>query len=267
MNPRARGRVEGRVTTLALILVALLAAGPLRAEPAPTGGSAPAEPAPADAPAPAPAGPGAATEAPDAGSGACAEAVVERVQARYDAVRDLRARFEQHTRSVAFVGSAVDEPPARGEVVLAKPGRMRWSYEEPAESLVVSDGETLWIYDPVAGEAQALAVDEGFLSGAALQFLLGEGRIAEAFEVTARGCSGPEVRLELRPREPQTYERLELVVDAGSGLVRSTAVDDLFGNRTEVRFTDLAFNEGPAAETFRFEPPEGVRVETLPGPQ
>ena len=31
---------------------------------------------------------------------------------------------------------------------LKKPGRMRWDYEKPEKKLMVSDGSTLWVYEP-----------------------------------------------------------------------------------------------------------------------
>ena len=197
--------------------------------------------------------------------GSCAEAVAARVQAHYEDVRDLKADFTQKTRSVALGGApAGAEMEASGSVVFAKPGRMRWEYTEPEPSLVVSDGETLWIYDPAAQEVQVLPVGAGLLSAAALQFLLGEGEILESFAVEARGCAEPRVGLLLTPREPAGYERLEMRVDAATGQVASTTVIDLFGNRTEVGFTRMRTNAGPADDLFRFEPPEGVRVLELP---
>jgi outer membrane lipoprotein-sorting protein len=197
--------------------------------------------------------------------GACAEAVAARVQAHYEGVRDLSAHFAQATRSVMFGGATPQaEQRARGEVVFAKPGRMRWTYTEPEPSLVVSDGRTLWIHDPEAGEVQELPVGSGFLSGAAFQFLLGEGQLLETFRVRARGCGEPRVELELTPREPATYERLELRVDPQSGDVHETTVIDLFGNRTDVVFQDVRRNQDPPDATFRFEVPPGTRVLRLP---
>lgn len=199
----------------------------------------------------------AAEPAPD-----CGPAVTAAVQARYDGLAGLSASFRQVTRSVAFGGASEPEA-ASGRVWFAKPGRMRWEYELPEPSLVVSDGSTLWIYDPGAHEAQKLSVDEGFLSAAAVQFLLGEGRIDETFEVTALDCGEGEARLELRPREPATYERLEIAVDRASGWIVETLVVDLFGNMTRVAFADLDGETAVAPGRFRFEPPEGARVLTL----
>lgn len=196
--------------------------------------------------------------------GACAAAVAERVQHRYDAVRDLRAHFTQRTASVALGSAPGAVLESRGEVVLAKPGRMRWSYREPEPSLVVSDGVTLWIHDPEAREVQVLPLGPEFLSGAALQFLLGGGRLSDEFTIAARGCGQPEVELLLTPRRDTTYERLELRADAKSGDIRSTVVLDLLGNRTEIDLGGVRTNTGPGDELFRFEPPEGTRVISVP---
>jgi outer membrane lipoprotein carrier protein len=189
----------------------------------------------------------------------CARAVAERVQTRYEGVRELEARFTQRSRSAAL-GNAAQEMEARGVALFAKPGRMRWTYEAPEPSVVVSDGKTLWIYDPVAKEAQEFPAGEGFLSGTAVQFLLGEGKILEAFEVRDEGCGGETVRLHLRPRAEATYESLELLVVPETGDIRESAVVDLFGNRTDVRFVSVRVNPKLDPAQFRFEPATDVRV-------
>ena len=78
------------------------------------------------------------------------------IQRRYEAVRDLSADFVQTTRSVALGGPG-SAATSHGTVVFAKPGKMRWAYDDPEPSLVVSDGHWLWIYDPAHQEVQKLA--------------------------------------------------------------------------------------------------------------
>lgn len=201
------------------------------------------------------------------GAGGCAADAIARVQARYDEIRDLEARFEQTTRSVTLGGASLGSDGAStGRVVFAKPGRMRWSYESPRESLVVSDGETLWLYDAEAKEAQRLPVERGALPGGALLFLLGEGRLAEEFRVESASCGEELLELELVPREPASYERLALRADAETGDVVGTRVVDLLGNVTEVDFHDIETNRDPSPEIFRFRAPEGVDVIELRNP-
>ena len=200
--------------------------------------------------------PAAPAPAPD-----CGPAVTAQVQQRYDGLRSLRARFAQVSRNVAFGGSGGPEAaPSRGRVEFAKPGRMRWEYEAPEPSLVVSDGKKLWIYDPKAKEAQVLSVEQGFLSAAAIQFLLGEGRLLESFEVKALRCEPERAELELRPRAEASYERIDLVVDRKTGWIRETTVYDLLGNETHVSFDEIEPGGAPDEARFRFEPGPGDRV-------
>lgn len=197
----------------------------------------------------------------EATSRACVERTVAAVQQRYESIRDLAARFEQTSRSVVLGGAMPGaETVSRGSVVFAKPGKMRWAYEEPEPSLVVSDGEILSIYDPAHQELQRLRVGKGYLSGAAIQFLLGEGDILGSFEVTALRCDADAVDLQLVPREPATYEKLTIGIEVASGHLVRTSIVDLLGNETRVTFAEIETNRNPGDETFRIEPPDGVRV-------
>ena len=214
----------------------------------------------AQPPEPAPGG-AAATPATQA----CITRAVAAIQRRYEAVRDLSADFVQTTRSVAL-GAAGAAVTSRGSVVFAKPGKMRWQYKEPEESLVVSDGQWLWVYDPAHQEAQKMTVGEGFLSGAAIQFLLGEGRIERDFAVTAQACSDAKVELELVPRRDASYEKLRVRSDPATGELLETTVTDLLGNVTQIAFSGMRTNLGPADTLFRFRAPEGVRVIELEPP-
>jgi outer membrane lipoprotein carrier protein len=196
---------------------------------------------------------------------ACVRASVAAIQARYEGVRDLEARFEQTSRSVALGGPGRAST-STGTVRFAKPGKMRWSYEAPEPSLVVSDGQTLWLFDPSRREAQRLPVGGGYFSGASVQFLLGQGDILRDFEVTPQRCDEAIAELVLRPRQPESFERLEVRAERKTGDLLRTTVVDLLGNATEVSFSQIRVNQSPPADTFGFEPPAGVEVIDLAPP-
>lgn len=206
-----------------------------------------------------------ASSEPDGAKPTCEEGLAEqaalKIQKRYEGIRDLRADFEQTNTSATFEGEALMKPePRRGKVIFAKPGKMRWTYDPPEASVVVSDGKTLWIHDVEARTVARLAVTEGYLSGAALQFLLGDGKILESFRVSAAECDATEVTLDLLPREDASYERLGLVANRETGSVVATSVTDLFGNQTRIRFEKLEENRNPQPDTFVLKIPEGVEV-------
>lgn len=190
-----------------------------------------------------------------------AEQTARKIQARYEGIRDLRAEFEQTNVSATFEGEALMKPePRHGQVVFAKPGKMRWTYAAPEASVVVSDGKTLWIHDLEAKTVTRLAVTEGYLTGAALQFLMGDGKILGSFRVSATDCDTKQVTLDLVPNEDASYERLGLVADRATGSVVETSVSDLFGNLTRIRFDKLEENRNPPPDTFVLKIPEGVEV-------
>jgi outer membrane lipoprotein carrier protein len=205
-------------------------------------------------------GPALPARAEQASEPSCRDAAVTALQQRYESAKDLRADIVQTTRSVTLGAAASEQMTSKGTVVFAKPGKMRWSYEEPELSLVVSDGTILWIYDPTFREAQKLPATEGYLSGAAIQFLLGEGAIERDFEISALRCEAAIAELRLQPRKPSSYEKLHIVVNPQTGDLLKTTVFFVLGNVTEVAFSNMELNTDPAESLFRFDPPADVRV-------
>lgn len=191
----------------------------------------------------------------------CVDDAIDSVQKRYESVVDLRAHFVQKGRSVTLAGSAsAGETLASGSVVFAKPGKMRWSYTEPEPSLTVSDGETLWLYDPTHSEVQRMSVSGGYLSGAAVQFLIGQGDMRRDFSITPVACTLDTAELELVPRSDASYEKIRILIERPIGEIRRTTVVDLLGNVTEVEFSDIEANQNPDEAVFVFDAPDGVTV-------
>ena len=62
--------------------------------------------------------------------------IANKVQARYDRVRDFSADFAQEAESGVLRKKQVE----RGTVIVKKPGRMRWDYKAPEQKVFVSDG-------------------------------------------------------------------------------------------------------------------------------
>lgn len=178
-------------------------------------------------------------------------------QARYEAVKDIRATFEQYAR-VASLGTTEI---SSGVVFVRRPGRMRWEYQEPDARIIALDGETLRIYSPEDAQMQIASLSQGAFSPTALDFLLGDGDLAETFTATRLpdGDDGA-VRLKLLPREAARFEHLELWVAPETHQLRGSVLVDILGNRTEVRFRDLIENGGIAEKHFTIEVPVDTEV-------
>ena len=171
----------------------------------------------------------------------------------YADARTLTGRFEQRVVNE----QASKQRMQRGRFWLARPGgRYRWEYREPFPQVIVSDGETLWVYDEELAQVTVRALTEQDASLPAA--LLAEGtRLASLFDVTV-SPQDPQVVL-LRPlADDAGFESLELRFDAGS--LASLVLHDSLGRTTEFGFFDLVRNQPVDEAVFQFEPPVGVDV-------
>ena len=179
------------------------------------------------------------------------------VQKRYDAVRDLRASFVQKSFSPALD----KETEAHGTVVVQRPGKMRWEYSAPDGRVIVLDGSAIKIWNPAEKQMQIAGLAKSGVSPTALSFLMGQGKLSESFEASALGEPGRSERgLLLKPKGDAGFESLALWLDPKTLQLRESVVVDLFGNRTRVRFDDVAENAGVPASSFDLATPPGAEV-------
>jgi outer membrane lipoprotein carrier protein len=186
--------------------------------------------------------------------------VVEKVQHRYDAATDFRARFTQ-TLTSATMGRKTN---SAGAVMFKKPGKMRWDYEKPERATYVSDGNTLWLYEPDDQQAFKQSLSASQLP-AALAFLTGKGKLALEFDIAlvdkSPYAAAGEYVLALSPKqaEPQV-KTLLFVVDPKSFDVRESVITDGQGNINDLTFADIKTNTKVPDGEFRWSPPSGTRV-------
>jgi outer membrane lipoprotein carrier protein len=205
----------------------------------------------------APAAPPAPAQAPAAGRLPVA-AVVERMQKNYDAAKDFKARFSQKVTNVAFNRVKV----STGDVAFKKPGRMRWDYDKPESQMFLATGQEFLMYEPNAKQAFRQNLKQSQLP-AALAFLLGKGKLSDEFEVAfaADGPAGPDYRLALKPKQPQsTYKAITFVVDGKTFLVTESVLVNAQGDINDITFTDIKVNTKIADAFFKWTRPPDVKL-------
>lgn len=174
-----------------------------------------------------------------------------------DGMTTLSAEFEQ-TVTNRF-GDVLQA--ATGRMHLERPMRLRWELDEPYPQLVVTNGETLWVYDPDLEQVTLQPLADA-LSGSPAVFLAGTvADLRRNFAVVA--TEAPEAggsRFELTPVDPNAvYGQLALTFAADGGLA-SIAIADHLEQLTRVTFTSR--DPGPMLESalFEFTIPTGVDV-------
>lgn len=188
----------------------------------------------------------------------CDEARVRRVQAAYQAMKSFSGKFEQEDRRK---DGQVDR--ARGSLAYRKPGRMRWMYEPPQEQLLVTDGSTVWLFDPLLDNVTVQPLKD-LTQGTPLSFLLGVGNLTRDF--ACRDLTTPPPKdglayLELWPRSPIAgLAFIQLGVHAANGRIAALRMVDRQGNIRLLRLQDLRIGVKFPPGHFVFKIEKGMEV-------
>jgi outer membrane lipoprotein carrier protein len=191
-----------------------------------------------------------------------AQELAERVQRKYDAVRDFTADFTQ-----SYTGGALRKKTTeRGSVAVKKPGRMRWSYIAPEEKLFVSDGRKMYSWVPADKQVVVRDLPPTDQATTPVLFLVGKGHLTRDFVVSytkVDGAPPSSVALKLTPRtRERDYDWLTLVVDAETLALRMLFAGDSQGGTSAFTFTNLRENVGLTDQMFAFTIPRGADVLT-----
>jgi outer membrane lipoprotein carrier protein len=186
---------------------------------------------------------------------------LEQVQERYLEMQSFQGTFQQTT----IIESEARRASASGMIAYQRPGKMRWEYQEPDPQLLVTDGNTLWLYDHLLENVtiQELAV---VTDGTALAFLLGAGELTDEFTQRRmqKSLLDPDKSwkvLELVPnREKSAIEFLQLGVDSESGDLEALLFKDNSGSVRIIEFEALSYNVEFSEGFFSFEIPPGMEV-------
>lgn len=179
------------------------------------------------------------------------------LQAFSQGARSLSARFEQQTTD----DQGQRKPPSRGLLMLQVPGRLRWEYQAPYRQLIVSDGKTLWVYDPDLAQATRRPLGSAMAAGP-LGLLTDPSALQRSFIVSELPTTEDGLEwLRLTPKdagEEAGFQRAELGFDRDR--LQRMRLTDTLGQTSEFRFSDWQRNPVFASGLFRFTPPAGADV-------
>ena len=166
----------------------------------------------------------------------------------------LSARFNQTVTSAD--GYIAQE--TTGTMAVARPGKVRWHSDAPYEQLVVSDAETLWLYDPDLEQVTVRPFSNDISRTPAVLFIGEVDDLARDYEVTAEK-QGSRMLYWLAPKGGDAlYERISIEFEDDRPV--AMALWDSLGQVTRIGFSEVAVN-GPMDEAdFRFTPPPGVDI-------
>jgi outer membrane lipoprotein carrier protein len=195
------------------------------------------------------------------------DVIVANIQHSYDAIKGFKAHFVQESTVKSLNAAQVQK--AEGEVCFKKEGKMYWDYQQPTPQKIISDGKTLWFYEPADAQVTVAEVGEGLQSQISADLLNGKANLKRDFEVKLITSESEKKEgrlvLELMPRMPQAnFNRVILKLNEKNFELYQTEVYDLFDNLTRITFSRVKINESLPDSLFTFVPPKGTEVLTPP---
>ncbi|WP_445397301.1 outer membrane lipoprotein chaperone LolA [Zobellella sp. An-6] len=182
------------------------------------------------------------------------------------ALADVRAELQQKLAtferfSADFSQQVFDErgepmQSAEGSMQLSRPDRFRWHTASPDESLIVSNGTDVWIYDPFVEQVSIVPLEQAVQNTPFLLISGGDGRRWQQYEVARSGAD-----YVVTSKDPgELIHQFSLRFDGANRIERFTVIES-GGQRSEFTLTNIDTAPATAADSFQFTPPAGVMID------
>jgi outer membrane lipoprotein carrier protein len=185
--------------------------------------------------------------------------VLDRLQRHYRDTNSFTAKFNEE---VATVGAPKRQ--RQGTVSFRKPGRMRWEFETPEKQTIVSDGETLYSYDPDLNQVVETPLKQALKSSSATSFLLGIGNINRDFKAAFANPAAPTGLVDLILDAKTGGYKIEVGLDPKTYNLMTLTLTDQLGDVTKIDFSDIHDNVELPDSIFEFKVPPGADIVTAP---
>ena len=178
----------------------------------------------------------------------------QRLQKFLDGLTTLTAQFEQQLFDE--YGELIET--SAGRVAISRPGKFRWEYRSPYNQLIVTDAQTLWVYD---ADLEQLTVNPfaDTATGSPAELLVGEMDIDRHYSLVEHRDDDGMIWISLTPRKQETqYNAIDIGFDDDG--FKAMRLKDNLNQLTVIHFAATLRNIDISADEFSFTPPVGVDV-------
>ena len=183
------------------------------------------------------------------------------IHKQYQSIRSFSGRFIQTSYRA---DTETGPKKAEGLVSYKRPGKMRWLYEAPEEQLLVTNGQTMWLYDPLLENVTVQKLQK-ITEGTALSFLLGLGNLQADFihrGISKNLLSGQEgLIVELEPRKSTAnLAFIQLNVHPETYNLQTIALMDQQDNYRTIQLINMKYNLEIEENFFEFTVTKDMEV-------
>ena len=177
-----------------------------------------------------------------------------------------RAQFTQQVISPAKADQAPRRKTSSGTFEFQRPQQFRFAYQKPFVQTMVSDGQSLWLYDADLNQVTVRKQSQGWgQTPAAFIASTGDLKVLQAeFNLLAEADSEGMQWIKATPKQSEgavQIIRVGLKVQAQAIPVLSVLeIVDGLGQISRLNFQNFEVNAKLTPETFQFKTPAGAQV-------
>jgi len=172
--------------------------------------------------------------------------------------QSLSARFEQVQPDEAIF----EQNLAKGFVLIKRPGKLLWAYEEPEIQKIIVDGKNLWIFDEDVDQATVTPLKD-IREDFPLRWLLYKTDLNKHFHITLGDKRKGLSWFNLSPKKgARFFQSIEVAIEGDQ--LREIWMYQSPENVTKVRFFNGVTNGRLDDREFQFHLPKGVDLIGVP---
>ncbi|AOW75452.1 hypothetical protein A3Q34_00280 [Colwellia sp. PAMC 20917] len=147
---------------------------------------------------------------------------------------------------------------AMGTLTVKKPNLVHWQTAEPDESLIVSDGDTLWFFDPFVEQVSAYLLEKALLNTPILLLTSSDPTLWQHYSVSSTDENNYLIHANDNNAQVKT---LELRFKKNSNMLNSFTILDATGQLSLFKLSQFDQVTVPESALFTFKIPEGVELD------
>lgn len=149
---------------------------------------------------------------------------------------------------------------ALGTLAVNKPNLVHWNTVEPDESLIVSDGSTLWFFDPFVEQVSAYLLENAIENTPILLLTSNDPMLWKHYSVSSMNENTYLIHANDNNSQVKTLE-LRFKENSLNNELDNFTILDATGQLSIFKLTELNQNKAPENNLFQFTIPEGVQLD------
>ncbi|WP_380181401.1 outer membrane lipoprotein chaperone LolA [Kalamiella sp. sgz302252] len=183
-------------------------------------------------------------------AGAMADASSD-LQQRLDKVTSFHASFQQKVTD----GSGQSVQDGEGELWVKRPDLFNWHMTAPDESILISDGKTLWFYNPFVEQVSATWLKDATSNTPFMLIARNQRSDWKQYNIKQQGDN-----FQLTPKSADGNLKQFTINVSANGTINQFSAVEQDGQRSSYTLKSQQ-NGSVSPDKFRFTPPKGVTLD------